>query len=822
MGKSYLFLILCFIGLLISTGLSAQWVQNGVPIVSETYDQIHPKAVSDEAGGAIFVWKDNRSAAPGIGIYIQRIDGWGNVLWTVNGVPVKTPYMTYYYPEIAPDGKGGAIVVWGDDREGNVDLYAQRIGADGTAQWTEDGILICDWPTTQINYAVIADGAGGAIIAWEDDIFGSADIFAQRIDEDGSPLWTADGIDVCTSSFDQNEPALATDGVGGAIIAWDDHRGGPSDIYAQRIDGSGAAMWTANGKVICNAVNTQYSQCIVADSWGGAIIAWLDYRNSANPIVWAQRINRYGTILWTPNGIAASTTVENMYTPAIVSDGRNGAIITWSQVVGLGQDILAQRMSYLGNREWSNSGAIVCSSSQVQKEPAIVADGALGAVIAWQDYRSGSNRDIYAQKISGDGLPVWNINGISVCTEGSDQVRVCAASDGVGGAIFAWEDYRPGSSADVYAQRIERCGNWGYPSPTITSVADVPSDQGGQVTVTWDKSRIETVMAMVIDQYSVWRMLPVAQFQALLARGEKGIDPAVLGRYTDTAPTISGDAPASEPIYYISMVSGAATGWELLDHVDATNSPTYSDQVSTLFDYTPSDPGTHYFMVIAHGSDHFDFWESRPDSGCSIDNIPPSQPSEFSGSQSYEPPGLFLAWGAGGLSAPSSDDFSHYALYRDVLPDFETGPDNRIYEGVDAEYFDDEWRWDSGFYYMVRTVDIHGNESGAAFLGPYDITGDETHVVPAVTYLTQNIPNPFNPSTTIQFGLASRELVTLSIYDVSGRLVRTLVNEPREAGLYTQSWDGRSAKNRTVASGVYFYRLRAGTFSETKKMILTR
>ncbi|HER42929.1 MAG TPA: T9SS type A sorting domain-containing protein [Candidatus Eisenbacteria bacterium] len=337
-------------------------------------------------------------------------------------------------------------------------------------------------------------------------------------------------------------------------------------------------------------------------------------------------------------------------------------------------------------------------------------------------------------------------------------------------------------------------------------------------------------MAPVINQYSLWRMLPEKELQSLLARGEKGVDPAALFASRDgSAPLIASVAdgqprPAADGagIYYISSAAGTAAGWEFMTYVDATNSNTYSSYVPTLFDSTASDPGVHYFMVMAHGTEQFTFWESQPESGCSVDNIAPDQPESFSGEQSYNPEGLYLHWGAGGLSAPASDDFSHYTLYRSALPDIEPGPGNIIYQGADAEYFDDEWRWDNIFYYLVSAFDIHGNESGLAYLGPEAITGSETPEAPAASYLAQNAPNPFNPLTTISFGLSDRGRVTLSVYDVTGRLVRVLIDEDRAAGRYRETWDGRGAHGVTVASGVYFYRLRAGTFSETRKMILIR
>jgi len=89
-------------------------------------------------------------------------------------------------------------------------------------------------------------------------------------------------------------------------------------------------------------------------------------------------------------------------------------------------------------------------------------------------------------------------------------------------------------------------------------------------------------------------------------------------------------------------------------------------------------------------------------------------------------------------------------------------------------------------------------------------------------YLAQNVPNPFNPVTTVRFGLHERASVSLRIYDTTGRLVRVLVDGYRDAGHYETTWDGLDRSSRPVASGVYFCRLAIGAFSEERKMILLR
>ena len=100
--------------------------------------------------------------------------------------------------------------------------------------------------------------------------------------------------------------------------------------------------------------------------------------------------------------------------------------------------------------------------------------------------------------------------------------------------------------------------------------------------------------------------------------------------------------------------------------------------------------------------------------------------------------------------------------------------------------------------------------------------------VPKTFELNQNYPNPFNPTTTIKYSLSSvgdgAETLptTLRIYNVLGEVVRTLVDEPRSPGIYYQVWDGKDDQGKEVASGIYFYRLKAGKFSETKKMVLLK
>lgn len=105
---------------------------------------------------------------------------------------------------------------------------------------------------------------------------------------------------------------------------------------------------------------------------------------------------------------------------------------------------------------------------------------------------------------------------------------------------------------------------------------------------------------------------------------------------------------------------------------------------------------------------------------------------------------------------------------------------------------------------------------------PTTVEEGDNGSLPADYTLEQNHPNPFNPSTTIEFTLPTRSHVLVKIYDVLGREVTTLANQQMSMGLHTVTWDGTDFSGEPVATGTYFYRLTADGYSESKKMILLK
>lgn len=772
----------------------AGWLADGNPVCRARGNQGAMEPVPDGAGGVILAWVDQRSHSGNSDVYAQRLDAHGYPLWTPDGVAVFTGEFDSSELQAVTDDLGGAIIVWlYDDPFLDEYLIAQRIDGDGNPLWGP-GVVVHVAPTLGHDLRAIADGAGGAIMTWVDMRSGNYDIYAQRLAQDGTVSWMSDGVPICTATGGQYDPVLTTDGTGGAIIAWEDHRTGDYRIYAQRVGQAGAVLWSTDGWVMSSMLANSYDPQIVADGAGGAVMVFAG-DNNGDYDIFSQRVNSGGSIWWSSENEVCVATGDQTQ-PRLTTDGAGSIIAIWSDDRNSDDDLYAARINLSwGDADWSLQGVPVCTANGLQNDYRLVADGSGGAVIAWSDYRD-SDIQVYAQRIDAYGMTRWTSDGLLVCASPYYTVFPRMAVDDAGCFVLVWYDYR-GYSIDLWAQRLDADGDWGYPAPTIRSVRDVPGDQGGVVNLAWDASDYDPLPAQ-ITTYSIWRALSAAEAAAKAGDGAT-VDPAI------GLPTLRIEAYAEE-IYY----------WSFVATHDAYHLETYSLLVPTAFDSTATCDEAHNFQVIAHTNDTQVFWASAPDSGWSVDNLAPEQPGGLKGEASPAPAGMTLAWSPNG-----EGDLAHYAVYRGLSDAFMPGPGNLIIAPADTTVFDPDWVLAAGYHYKVSALDIHDNESPHALLRPEDVTGGDTPPLRA-SYLRRNVPNPFNPGTKIVYGLQDPARATLRIFDASGRLVRVLVDGQRATGPHEAYWDGTDGAGRAVASGVYFYRLDAGAFGRTERMTLVR
>jgi flagellar hook capping protein FlgD len=159
--------------------------------------------------------------------------------WTANGIPVApTLNGSQTTPAIIYSSDGSVVIVWADTRNGalNSDIYAQRLDPSGAPLWAAEGIPLCAAAGNQTAPIVAPSLDGAVMVAWLDNrVSSNTDLFAQRITADGLIQWPTNGIGVTAASGIQSAPRMTSDGGRGAILAWQDGRTADSDIYAMRI-----------------------------------------------------------------------------------------------------------------------------------------------------------------------------------------------------------------------------------------------------------------------------------------------------------------------------------------------------------------------------------------------------------------------------------------------------------------------------------------------------------------------------------------------------------------------------------------------------------
>ncbi|UCG52215.1 MAG: T9SS type A sorting domain-containing protein [Candidatus Latescibacterota bacterium] len=652
--------------------------------------------------------------------------------------------------------------------------------SESHAVWPENGIRVVEstrYGNSQ--FQIVGDDAGGVIFVWRlGQVMEEDDIYAQRVDGSGNIRWDPAGVPICAADGLQTNPCVVPDGTGGAIVIWNDFRndlgnGTEWDIYAQRVDAAGNIAWAIDGVPICTAQNSQYLKGnAVADGQGGVIVTWEDHRDITGPDIYVQRIDALGSIQYPTDGVAACAEPSVQEEPDIVSDQLGGAIVAWRDYRNEPHgDIYAQRADGQGQIVWAPDGIVVCGSQYYQRDVRLESDGMSGAIVAWRDYRSGEGNalfeeesDLYAQRIDADGVPLWQSNGVPVsAVPGKPEKSMQLVSDGTGGVVVTWQDFRLDKYGSIYAQRIDGDGAlvWAPEGVTVSHVPLKPqlvpkiaTDGEGGAIVVWEDRRDWTnnrddIYAQRIDA------------EGNLLWAPEG-NPVCTVEQEQTLPGIISDGQG-----------GAVIAWnDLRSHDEEI----FAQRLDPLGEIVPT--------VLQTFSAH-------------IEGFVPT-----------------LTW----TLSDHGEAIRFHILRAEVPADPYLELPSPVINRDDLVYVfrDETARPGATYSYRVDVTDTDGRmilfETGPI------------RVPPAASVLYQNHPNPFHQNTLIRYTVVEETRVTLRIYTVAGKMVKTLVDElasPDPDGV-TVVWDGTNEAGSPVSSGVYLYRLSGSRLSQTRKMILLR
>ncbi len=865
------------------------WAQDGVLVAGGLGDQGDIgsgkyTADSDGAGGILVAWVDNRNPSD-INLYGQHIDVNGQLLWASGdstGLPICTAAGEQKRVRLAPDGYGGAFVVWEDRRLdiNNGDIYGQHLDADGNALWTADGVILCDAFGAQEKVRIVNSAPGEAILVWEDRRVDnvSIDLYTQRISGTDAPVlhWgpagsEVEGIVLCDAIRDQTAPRLTPDGEGGAVFTWLDERDSEQpnqDLYAQRLDSSGAHLWgDANGIPVSDRPGGQEGNIVRVLNSNRVAVAWFDFRQGS-PGLFYQVFDGAGDDLLAEDGVEVIYGIDNNGgKPHLIPSSDNSLFFVWvdSRYGAFGTYIYAQKVDALtGDLAWDENGISITPGfpygtedtlSVLFKSVKLASDGLGGLLAAWQDNREVFVPLIYAQRIDADGTPLWGDRGVVVASDPSglsfEQDEPEIAPTGDGGMVVAFEQANDDYYQNVKIQKLGTDGEalWGAPDDPGVWVTDAQVDHELETLSLFDDGSVLVVYShddetpghgneenlyaqrYDADGVALWDPpLPLCEaFGTQLNVAALPLGGGVLLAWEDqrrSAPILD---IYGQVVYPDGTVEWDADGRQL---IEADN-----QQSDIVLGATGPDADS-FWMVWKDRRDGetADIYVQRfdtdgtpqftPDDGILVgtDDVPQETPRLLVEWRN----GAYIAWEEIRGELFSDLYITHLTEAGTLATDDYTGGGailcNAYHRQINVELAPD---FDGGVVSAWEDLRSTGKEplSNIYAQRVNDFTADAPERTPATPTgyaLEGNYPNPFNPATTIRFSVERREVVKLAVYDVLGRRVATLFNGKAAPGSHSVQWNGRDDLGRPVASGTYFYRLEIEGERQARRMILLK
>ncbi|RPH92386.1 hypothetical protein EHM69_12870, partial [candidate division KSB1 bacterium] len=403
-------------------------------------------------------------------------------------------------PQSIALGQGRTAIVWKDDRYiwGGAGLFYQIVGPDGQVERTSNGDTLApdneQWNEyRQKNHRLCSDGNGGFFVSFEDVRTGYSIIRLSHVDASGNVIGSRSGMEVfsSTSVYDQFNAFCAADGQNGCYVAFAATDADFNiDVFVTLRNATGAALWNQPLRLTTSEYEDRPCGIVVGEE-GCAYVVYQSIAQEQRDL-FLGKVCRDGYLSWSMSVCDAPNDQDN---PQIVGDGDNGVYVVWEDYRnGIGSselNIYAQHIDGGGVSLWTDNGIPIVSLPYYQGVPKIAADAAGNLCVAWRDFRSGTQFDLYAQKISPDGQTLWTENGELVSESMDDDVSIAATA--ANGIFLTWphqriiNPYR--STTQIYATELDANGTPvadPYWNPGVGSPISVPADYQDALTLAAD------------------------------------------------------------------------------------------------------------------------------------------------------------------------------------------------------------------------------------------------------------------------------------------------------------------------------------------------
>ncbi len=369
-----------------------------------------------------------------------------------------------------------------------------------------------------------------------------------------------------------------------------------------------------------------------------------------------------------------------------------------------------------------------------------------------------------------------------------------------------------GTNPTAYSLTLD----WLCEAGPITSISDVPGDQGGWVAVDFTRSGYDFTdeVTSPVTGYQIYRRVDDATRVRDVREVGRAPAPSELAK-TASASFGVDRVRILDDEWFVLGGGGASTRqvgelppgtWQVLTWVAARQADAYGVAIPTHGDSTGAGAAWSVNLVTTHTTIPSLWFASAPDSGYSVDDLPPGVPSGLVRT------GTELSW-----DAATEEDFQHHTVYGSSTAELD-GTATLIDYTIDTTF---DVSSTSFGYYHVTTSDHAGNESEAASVDGGLLSAPDT-ALPTAFPLSIPGPNPSQRGTSLAFALPVSSGVRLGIYDAGGRRVLTLVDGARPAGVHRVVWGGRDQGGRRVAPGIYFVRIEAGEHRASRRLTVVR
>ena len=455
------------------------WGENGIAVTTAYGRQEDPLLVGDDNGGAFIIWIDYRDEPDTKGdVYAQHILSDGELVWSLEGQPIVVKEGAQRSPNMCKDGNGGAYIIWKDFEEGlSENVYATHISSNNDIINPGSGVPIITNDSNHGGISLEIAGIGQAAMAWVDDRNGNLDIYGQRISADHengtiNTLWSTPeegGKAICNVEGDQNYAKITyasgccdTEGV--TAVTWQDNRNGNFDIYMQYLLEDGTAYFQDHlqGLPLTEGLSSNQTKPRVKADESGAYVIWYSDQNlDTGSDIYAQKIiaSQTDPVQWESNGYPICTAPDAQTGARLSVSGNGGAYFTWQddRFSGDQADVYIQHISSDNQITMPENGLIVSNASLIQKSPVVRKTNDGSAFVVWEDGRKGSG-SIYIQHLDSQGNLSFGDNGSEMYygIDGrSDNIKSEKLNNGE--ILLYWEDREGGvNSTTTYGKILSK------------------------------------------------------------------------------------------------------------------------------------------------------------------------------------------------------------------------------------------------------------------------------------------------------------------------------------------------------------------------------